>query len=157
MCKRGPAAGRVLLLAGAGEKQPFILKCTLLLAKDKYSGMVRSFTDRVLGGVCGGIAARLGISAWWVRAAFMVLTLLSLGAFAVLYILLWWALPQESLMDARPRGLHILFVLLLFVLVTAAWLGRDMGWLQGPTGINLYWPVMCLLLALVFFLRQVRG
>lgn len=119
--------------------------------------MVRSFTDRVLGGVCGGLAARVGINSWWVRAAFIFLTILSTGAFAVLYVLLWWSMPQQSFIGGRRAArLPLALVLLLTLLVIAIWIGRDMGWLRGPTGQELYWPAMALLLSVVFFLRQVR-
>src|ERR1041384_5468885 len=63
--------------------------------------MYRSFTDRVLGGVCGGLAAVFPINAWVFRAAFMVLSIVTSGAFAALYILLWWFVPQESLVGRR--------------------------------------------------------
>src|SRR5690606_684175 len=102
--------------------------------------MYRSFTDRVFAGLCGGLGSALGLNAWWLRATFIILTLVSLGAFGILYVLLWWALPQESLMDTRSHGLSMIWVLLLTILVIIAWAGREMGWLQGPTGINLYWP-----------------
>jgi phage shock protein PspC (stress-responsive transcriptional regulator) len=42
--------------------------------------MYRSFTDRVFGGVCGGLAAILPINAWVFRAAFIVLSIMTVGA-----------------------------------------------------------------------------
>ena len=119
--------------------------------------MYRSFTDRVLGGVCGGIGARLNINPWWLRIAFVVLALLSTGGVALLYIMLWWALPQESLVENRHYSSGMLWLILLVVIVGAAWVGRDMGWLHGSTGYDLYWPVLLLALSGVFFWRQVRG
>lgn len=118
--------------------------------------MIRSFSDRVLGGVCGGLATALHISAWWVRIIWVALTLVSLGAFAVLYVLLWWIVPQESPTERR-RGLPLLIVLVLIVLTAAAWAGRELGQLTTPAGVNLFYPGAFLLLGAVFFLRQLRA
>lgn len=120
--------------------------------------MYRSFTDRVFGGVCGGLAVKIGLNSWTLRTLFVVLALVSLGAFALLYVMLWWAMPQESLAErARGGSMSTLLILLLIVAVVAAWAGRDMGWLRGPAGQDLYWPAMLLLLSAIFFLRQVRA
>jgi phage shock protein PspC (stress-responsive transcriptional regulator) len=118
--------------------------------------MLRSFTDRVFGGVCGGLAASLRINAWWVRGLFALLTILSLGAFAVLYLLLWWIVPQESLANRR-RGIPLILILLLIVLTAAAWAGRDLGYLRAPSGEGLFWAGALVLLSAVFFLRQLRA
>jgi phage shock protein PspC (stress-responsive transcriptional regulator) len=119
--------------------------------------MVRSFSDRVFGGVCGGLAASLRLNAWLVRALFIVLALVSLGAFAVLYLLLWWLVPQESAVLRRGRrGVPLPLVLLMIALTLLAWAGRDMGYLRLASGVDMFWPGMLLLLSAVFFLRQVR-
>ncbi len=118
--------------------------------------MYRSFSDRVLGGVCGGLAARLHISAWVIRVLFALLTVISLGAFGILYLLLWWIVPQES-PTQRRRGVPLILVLLLIVLTAAAWAGRDMGQLNTAAGINLFYPGALLILGVVFFLRQLRA
>jgi phage shock protein C len=118
--------------------------------------MVRSFTDRVLSGVCGGLGAGLRLNPWLIRLGFVILTPLSLGAFAVLYVLLWWTLPQESLVGRRRRNAGGLLVFALLALTIALWVGRLMGWLRTPAGVDLYWPSLALLLAAVFFLRQLR-
>ena len=121
--------------------------------------MQKSFSDRVLAGVCGGLAAALHINAWLVRLLFVILSLLSLGAFAVLYLLLWWVAPPESYLSTRRRRrrLSLLFVLILIVLMVAAWAGRDLGYLRAPSGADLFWPAALAFLSLVFFLRQVRA
>ena len=119
--------------------------------------MYRSFSDRVFGGVCGGLAAALHVSGWAVRAVFVVLTLVSLGAFAVVYPLLWWTIPQEfPRQNRRRRGVALPFVLLLIALAVAAWVGRDLGYLRAPSGLDLFWPGALVVLGAVFFLRQVR-
>lgn len=120
--------------------------------------MYRSFTDRVFGGICGGLGALLPLNAWWWRIAFVLLSVLTLGAFAVLYLILWLIVPQAS--PARPQrgGASRLLLVLVLMLLTLAgyvvWLG---GGLRGPGGADLYWPGMLLALSAVFFLRQLRG
>ncbi len=118
--------------------------------------MYRSFSDRVLGGVCGGLAAALHVSSWWVRLIWIVLAVASLGAFAVLYVLLWWVVPQES-PTVRRRGLSLFIVIMLIILTAAAWAGRDLGQLNTASGVNLFYPGALLLLSAVFFLRQLRA
>lgn len=120
--------------------------------------MYRSFTERVLGGVCGGFSARFGVNVWLLRALVIVLSIISGGAVALLYVMLWWAMPQESLLIPQREGvLGVLVALLLMVLVGVAWVGRDAGWLRGPAGQDLFTPVLLLLLSVIFFLKQVRA
>lgn len=120
--------------------------------------MYRSFTDRVFGGVCGGLGAVFPISAWWFRAAFIVLSLLTTGAFAALYVLLWWLIPQESLVGRRRGGAgRLLVVLILMIITFIGWLMQSSGQLQSPTGQDLFWPIMLLALSVVFFFKQVRS
>lgn len=117
--------------------------------------MYRSFTERVFGGVCGGIAARLPISAWAVRILFVIFTVATLGAFAVLYLMLWLAIPQESLAQRMTGGgVALLVFLLLTAAIIGAWLAQRNGLTQTPTGIDLYLPLLGLLLSAVFFFRQ---
>ncbi len=122
------------------------------------SSMYRSFSDRVFGGVCGGLAAALRANSWVVRALFVILTFVSLGAFAVVYLLLWWTVPQDfPRQSRRQRGAALPLVIALILLAVAAWIGRDTGYLSSPTGADLFWPGAALLLGVVFFLRQVRA
>jgi phage shock protein PspC (stress-responsive transcriptional regulator) len=120
--------------------------------------MYRSFDDRVLGGVCGGLAALLPLSAWWFRVAFALLAPLTLGAAALLYVALWLAVPQASPARRRRGGAGLLLLAIVLAALTfggwLVWIGGD---LRGPTGIDLYWPGMLLGVALIFFVRQVRG
>ena len=81
--------------------------------------MYRSFSDRVLGGVCGGLATALHVNAWLIRLIFVLLTLVSLGAFAPLYVLLWWIVPAES-PTQRRRGFPVIIALVLVILTAAA-------------------------------------
>ncbi|NDJ59706.1 MAG: PspC domain-containing protein [Chloroflexi bacterium] len=115
--------------------------------------MYRSFTDRVLGGVCGGLGASLRLNAWWVRGVFTVLTLVSLGIFAATYALLWWLVPQESF-ARTPRRFPALLVFGLLLLSVLASVGIFVGWWVTPTGVSLLYPGLLLILSVVFLLRQ---
>jgi phage shock protein PspC (stress-responsive transcriptional regulator) len=120
--------------------------------------MERSFTDRVFGGVCGGLAADLRLNAWLLRLVFVALTLISLGVFALAYLALWWALPQESLIRERRGGLtRWLLVLGLMAVMIGVWAGHQAGWLVGASGQALVGPVLLVIVSMVFLLRQVRG
>jgi len=57
--------------------------------------LVRSQTNRMLGGVCGGIGEYLGIDATFVRL-FFVLLVFGQGAGVLIYFLLWLLLPAEG-------------------------------------------------------------
>ena len=54
----------------------------------------RSRTDRMLGGVCGGLGRQTDLPTWAWRVIF-VLTFVYFGAGLVIYLLLWVFLPEE--------------------------------------------------------------
>ncbi|MFB3910270.1 MAG: PspC domain-containing protein [Candidatus Eisenbacteria bacterium] len=56
--------------------------------------LYRSRTDRLIGGVCGGMAEYLGIDPVLVRVLWVVLAL-SFGAGILAYVLLWLVTPEE--------------------------------------------------------------
>lgn len=117
--------------------------------------MYRSFTNRILGGVCGGMAARLPLNAWVVRLLFIVLTVVTFGAFAMLYLMLWLAIPQESLAVRQGSGsLWLLLALLLIVGVLTGWYAQLNGMTLAPNGTDFYVPVLVLVLSLIFFVKQ---
>ena len=57
----------------------------------------RSRRDRMLGGVCGGLAAWLGWSPFLVRLLYVLVSICS-AAFpgALVYVILWIVMPQED-------------------------------------------------------------
>lgn len=120
--------------------------------------MYRSFSDRVLGGVCGGLAVDLRVSAWLLRMLFVLLTVVSLGVGALLYAALWWIMPQESLIRDRSGSFPRFFMAaLVSLLVMGAWTAHIMGGLRSSSGQPMFVPVVLLVISVVFFLRQVRG
>ena len=72
------------------------------MAPTRAGWPVRSSTDRVIAGVCGGIGARLGIDATIVRIAFVALALAWVGV--PLYLLGWILLPQQPAPAAGTAG-----------------------------------------------------
>lgn len=62
----------------------------------------RSSTDKMLGGVCGGLAESLGVDATLLRLAFVALTVLGAGAAAVIYVAIWALAPIDT--PATPGG-----------------------------------------------------
>jgi phage shock protein C len=54
----------------------------------------RSRSDRVLGGVCGGLGRTTGVESWVWRLLFAVLFIFA-GAGLLVYLLLWIFVPSE--------------------------------------------------------------
>lgn len=55
----------------------------------------RSRTQRILGGVCGGLAREWGLPVWGVRLGVVVLGLLP-GPMWLVYLLAWILMPEEA-------------------------------------------------------------
>jgi phage shock protein PspC (stress-responsive transcriptional regulator) len=56
----------------------------------------RSRTDRMLGGVCGGLGKALKVDVTLLRVALVAATLLGFGAGAIIYLVCWLAVPEED-------------------------------------------------------------
>ncbi|MUL40586.1 PspC domain-containing protein [Streptomonospora sp. PA3] len=57
------------------------------------TGLVRTRDNKVIAGVCGGLARRFGLSPFLVRVLF-VLSCLIPGPQVLIYIALWIVMPQ---------------------------------------------------------------
>lgn len=55
----------------------------------------RTPDNRVLGGVCGGVARATGIDATWVRIGFALLAIAS-GVMVLVYAVAWLIIPMED-------------------------------------------------------------
>ena len=55
----------------------------------------RTVNDRIVAGVCGGLAEQLGLDPFIIRVAFVLFALG--GGGIVLYIVMWVLVPQEEL------------------------------------------------------------
>jgi phage shock protein C len=60
------------------------------------SRLERSTTNRVIGGVCGGIAEYLAVDATLVRVAFVFTAFITAGLFVLAYIVLLVLMPQPG-------------------------------------------------------------
>lgn len=62
-------------------------------------GLYRSRNEKIIAGVCGGIAEWLGWNPGTVRIAYVILSILSVGfPGTIAYVILWLVMPKE------PRG-----------------------------------------------------
>ena len=131
--------------------------------------LTRNMLDRVLGGLGGGIGAYLGISGWWIRFAFIALTLTSTAVGILTYLLLWMLVPGQTLDEVQPilppgeapepryaRPETTLILGLIAILIGGLVLVQSTGILQGPQG-DLVAPGLLLLVGLVLFMKHVRG
>jgi phage shock protein C len=59
--------------------------------------------DRILGGVCSGLAEGLRIDPLWVRLGFVLLTFLQ-GVGLLIYIVLWVVMPEQVEGQDRTRS-----------------------------------------------------
>ncbi len=129
--------------------------------------LVRSRSDRKVAGVCGGIAAYLGIDPLILRIVVVVLTIFG-GSGLLLYAAGWLLIPDEGQqfseierLIGRDRqrgpsvGAIIVTVIGLIVLVTSLSVGAAFGhgwWLGGPD----LWPLVVVgaIVALVWYARR---
>jgi len=127
--------------------------------------LMRSETDRMIAGVCGGLAEYLNLDPVLVRLAFVVLGLAS-GVGLVLYVLLWLVMPTPSrgqpairLMDEpgddpaalKSRLSPAATVGIIMILVGAFFLLNQAGLVNG-----LFWPIVLIGAGLFFLLRRGR-
>ncbi len=63
--------------------------------QNKHKVLYRSTTDKVIGGVCGGLAEAFGIDAIIVRLIFLMAFVFG-GTGFVLYLILWIVIPTEK-------------------------------------------------------------
>lgn len=131
----------------------------------QQSRMVRSETDRMIAGVCGGLAAYLGVDPVLVRLAFVILFLAS-GIGLAIYAILWIVVPTPSrvqpeirLMDEMnddPSALKTRFspaatVGVLLILFGAFFLLSQIGGVPGYI-----WPIILIGAGLFYLLRRAR-
>jgi phage shock protein C len=58
--------------------------------------LYRSNTNRILGGVCGGLGEHLDVDPTVIRLIWAVVTVLSLGTGIIVYILAWIIIPEPG-------------------------------------------------------------
>lgn len=57
--------------------------------------LYRSRTDRMIGGVCGGLAEYFGIDATLVRLVAALLLVFGVGSAGLVYIIMWIVVPEK--------------------------------------------------------------
>ena len=74
-------------------------------ASEEPRRLYRSENDKMLSGVCGGLAAYFKIDSSFVRILFALLILGSFGSALIVYIVLWIVLPPKSLVTKIKKRL----------------------------------------------------
>jgi len=67
------------------------LHCHFVYMKRLY----RSRNDRIVGGVCGGLAGHIGIDPSIIRFVWIIVTLFSLGTGLIIYLAAWIIIPES--------------------------------------------------------------
>jgi phage shock protein PspC (stress-responsive transcriptional regulator) len=141
---------------------------------------MRSQSNRVFAGVCGGVATYLGVDAIFVRLAFLLLTFAS-GIGILLYLILMILMPSENngsdqpsseviqnnlerlggdvssgvgKMRQHPQGPTIAAGLL--ILLGIYFLLENVGWLYWLNG-NWFWPLAIISLGLYLLIKRNRA
>ena len=68
--------------------------------------LYRSKNERMLGGVCAGLGEYLDVDPAVIRLIWVVITILSIGAGIIVYILAWIIIPEENTGRAAPQSVH---------------------------------------------------
>lgn len=76
----------------------------MLMQRPRHQKLTRSRTNRVLAGVFGGFATYFGISATWLRIAYLVLTALSgLVPGTMIYVMTGTKKSRRELQDVEEE------------------------------------------------------
>ena len=79
-CPRAPGRGMIGGMNGANDRK----------------ALIRPHRGRMVAGVCAGIGNYFGVDPNLVRVVFAVLTIFSLGAAALVYLVAWAVVPEEG-------------------------------------------------------------
>jgi phage shock protein PspC (stress-responsive transcriptional regulator) len=114
-------------------------------------GVRRRTDDKWIGGVCSGLADRLGIDPVIVRAAVVLLSILG-GVGVTVYLVAWALLPNDQDQIAAERALvHgdggsvVLLIFATLAVLGGSWWGSGSGWGfpwgLALTGLLIWWLV----------------
>jgi phage shock protein C len=81
--------------SGDPSVPPYLAPVPEPTTKPKFR-LRRSRTDRMLGGVCGGLAESLGVDAAVIRIGLVTLTVLGFGMGIVIYAAIWMLAPETD-------------------------------------------------------------
>ena len=131
----------------------------------QQASLMRSESDKMLVGVCGGLADYLNVDPVLVRLAFVVLFLAS-GIGLAIYALLWIILPTTSraqpvirVMDEsvgdpaqlKSRLSPAATVGIILILFGSFFLLSQMGWVNSA-----FWPLVLIGAGLFYLIRRGR-
>jgi phage shock protein C len=131
----------------------------------QQSRLMRSETDRMIAGVCGGLADYLGVDPVLVRLAFVILLLAS-GIGLAIYAILWLIMPSSSRVQPEIKVMSEAFddpaihktrfgpaatVGVLLILFGAFFLLSQIGGLPGYI-----WPVILIAAGVYYLIRRAR-
>jgi len=104
------------------------------------------------------MAAALHMNGWVLRAGFVAMSIVAHGMAVLIYLALWWMMPQETLILDQQRSLwRLLLIVGILIGLTALWVVYHNGGLADGTDVNLYVSSMLLVMSAVFLLRQAGG
>ncbi|GAB2775943.1 PspC domain-containing protein [Salinimicrobium soli] len=89
------------VIAVMGQPEDYMLDEEIFEDEPAYTGstgkkLFRDTENSYVGGVSSGLGHYLGISAVWLRLAWILLTIFSTGAFILIYIALWIFVPEAK-------------------------------------------------------------
>src|SRR5512136_2054263 len=104
---RSSRASRTLLPsggAGVSASQPWDEPIALNIGGCPMQSqrLYRSKSDRMIAGVCGGLARYFSVDATLVRLVFLLILFLG-GAGFLVYLILWIIMPEEDRVAATPQ------------------------------------------------------
>jgi phage shock protein PspC (stress-responsive transcriptional regulator) len=104
----------------------------------RFAGLERDRQDGLLGGVCAGLAGRLGLRPSVVRVAFVATAALG-GIGVIAYLALWLALPDRAVVYAAVPRVRIVLAAALGLVGSVMLL----SWIPVPPA-ELLWPGLLL-------------
>lgn len=132
--------------------------------------LYRSPSDRMLGGVCGGVADYLGWDPALVRVLWVGATLITSGAGFLVYLLLWLLLPVGTQVGGAERAAAIQFndamgkrLAVVLMALGGLWLLNNLGILNGLWGAVVvlvrlaFWPALLITIGYLLLNRSGDG
>lgn len=148
------------------------------MASTQLKRLYRSKTDRVLGGVCGGIGEYFNTDPTLIRLLWVVFTLAG-GAGLLAYIIAWIIIPEKPVEAPPPTApptppahppstakisvvLGVIIVMLgvifsLFTLEIIPWNFWWAFWWSWRRAVGLFWPLLFILVGVLLIAIGVKG
>ena len=91
----------------AEEVRAAAIKCkhcgSMLSTRFAPGDWYRSSRDRMIAGVCAGLAQQFGVPAAVIRLAFVLMTFFSAGVGVLIYLVLWIVMPSDEWASEEPE------------------------------------------------------